>query len=94
METINELIQNYVEHSKKELANMEKRYMLTSYDVDTKVYMQIEGDRIEMHLRYVVDPKNRRHVNDRIVQKLLEAFADEPDIFIGSISSIEITKMP
>ena len=94
LETTNELIKDYVEHSKRELVNMEQKYLLTSYDVDTKVFMQIEGDRMEMHLRYVVDPKKRRHVNDMIVRNLLEVFADESDIFIGSISSIEITKMP
>jgi Small-conductance mechanosensitive channel len=94
LETTDELIKDYVEHSKKELANMEQKYLLTTYDVDTKVFMQIEGDRIEMHLRYVVDPKKRRLVNDMIVRNLLEAFAGESDIFIGSISSIEVTKMP
>ena len=94
LETTDELIKDYVEHSKKELANMEQKYLLTTYDVDTKVFMQIEGDRIEMHLRYVVDPKKRRLVNDMIVRNLLEAFAGESDIFIGSISSIEVTKLP
>lgn len=94
LETVNEVIEDYVEHSKRELSKMEKKYMLTSYDVDTRVFMNIEGDRIEMGLRYVVDPKRRRHVNDQIVQNLLERFVDEPDIIIGSISSIEITKIP
>ncbi|WP_292467023.1 mechanosensitive ion channel family protein [Methanolobus sp.] len=94
LETTNELIKDYVEHSKRELVNMEQKYLLTSYDVDTKVFMQIEGDRIEMHLRYVVDPKKRRYVNDMIVRNLLEGFAGESDIFIGSISGIEVTKMP
>jgi small-conductance mechanosensitive channel len=94
LSTINEIIKDYIEHSKKELARMEQKYMLTSYDVDTKAFMQIEGDRIEMHLRYVVDPKKRRHVNDMIVRSLLETFDHEEDISIGSVSSVEIIKMP
>lgn len=94
LDTTNELIKDYIEYSKKELSNMEEKYMLTSYDVDTRAFMQIEGDRIEMHLRYVVDPKRRRYVNDMIVHSLLEAFTNEPDIFIGSISSVEVTKIP
>ncbi|MDG6242911.1 MAG: mechanosensitive ion channel [Methanolobus sp.] len=92
--TINEIITDYIENSKIELAKMEGKYMLTSYDVDTKAFMQIEGDRIEMHLRYVVDPRKRRHVNDMIVRNLLDTFEHEEDISIGSVSSVEITKMP
>nr|WP_321496592.1 mechanosensitive ion channel domain-containing protein [uncultured Methanolobus sp.] len=94
LQTANELIRDYVDHSKKELESMERKYMLTSYDVDTRIFMLTESDRVEMHLRYVVDPKRRRHVNDLITQGLLDAFASEPDIVIGSISSIEILKMP
>nr|WP_245249942.1 mechanosensitive ion channel domain-containing protein [Methanolobus bombayensis] len=94
LRTTNELIKNYVEHSKKELASMERKYMLTTYDVDTKIFVLIESDRIEMHLRYVVDPKQRRYVNDLLTQGLLDAFNEETDIVIGSISSIEIIKMP
>lgn len=73
---------------------MERKYMLTSYDVDTRIFVLIESDRMEMHLRYVVDPKRRRDVKDLITQGLLEGFASEPEIIIGSISSIEIIKMP
>ncbi|SDF51608.1 Mechanosensitive ion channel [Methanolobus vulcani] len=94
LQTTNSLIKDYVEHSKKELASMERKYMFTSYDVDTKIFLFIESDRIEMHLRYVVDTKQRRYVNDLLNQGLLDAFATEPGIVIGSISSIEITKMP
>ncbi|ETA67639.1 small-conductance mechanosensitive channel [Methanolobus tindarius DSM 2278] len=94
LQTTNSLIEDYVEHSKKELASMERKYMFTSYDVDTKIFLFVESDRIEMHLRYVVDTKQRRYVNDLLTQGLLDAFATEPDIIIGSISSIEITKMP
>lgn len=91
--TINEIIKDYIQNSKRELAQIEGKYMLTSYDVDMKAFMKIEGDRIEMNLRYVVDPRKRRHVNDMIVRNLLDSFEDEEDISIGSVSSVEITKM-
>lgn len=94
LDTTSELTKNYVEHSKKELFNMKEKYLLTTYDVDTKVFMQIKGDRIEMNLRYVVDPKKRRHVSNMITHSLLDVFANETDVFIGSISSVEVTKMP
>lgn len=94
LDTTSEIIKDYVEHSKKELSNMEEKYLLTTYDVDTKAFMQIKGDRIEMHLRYVVDPKNRRKASNMITHSLLDAFTNETDIFIGSVSGIEVTKMP
>ncbi|MDY0385584.1 MAG: mechanosensitive ion channel [Methanolobus sp.] len=94
LDTMSELTKDYVEHSKKELFNMKEKYLLTTYDVDTKVFMQIKGDRIEMSLRYVVDPKKRRHVSNMITDRLLDVFTNETDIFIGSISSVEVTKMP
>lgn len=91
--TINDLIHDYIDSSRKELEGMERKYMLTSYDADTRVYMQIKEDRIKMHLRYVADPRKRRYVNDEIVQNLLEAFSREPDILIGTIAGVDTTKI-
>ena len=76
--------------AKKELVNMGDKYFITSYDVETRIYTKITDNGLDMRLRYVVDPRQRRTTKQLLVQKLLYAFDQEEDIGVGSIMSVEI----
>ncbi len=47
-------------HAEAELANLEQKYLLTTYDVETQVYTKTESDRIDICVRYVVNPRQHR----------------------------------
>jgi len=78
--------------AKKELLNLEKKYFIASYDVQTSIYTSIGENWIDLRLRYVVDPRKRRAINNLLTSKILESFEKEEDIVIGTISSIDAGK--
>lgn len=45
-----------------------------------------------MRLRYVVDPRKRRAVNNLLTSRILEAFEQEEDIVVGTLSSLDSMK--
>ena len=81
---------DFEDSAKKELLNMGEKYFITTYDVETRLYMKIQDNWIDMRLRYVVDPRQRRKIKDILVQNLLEAFEPEDDINVGTATSIDI----
>ncbi|WP_394697884.1 mechanosensitive ion channel family protein [uncultured Methanomethylovorans sp.] len=90
-EIADKLVSTAVMNAKEELINLEQKYLLTSYDVETQVYTKIESDRIDICVRYVVNPRQRRKLRHTIVQELLQAFDVEEDIVLGSINSVEVS---
>ncbi|WP_370575916.1 mechanosensitive ion channel family protein [Methanomethylovorans sp.] len=90
-ETADRLVSTTVMNAQAELANLEQKYLLTTYDVETQVYTKTESDRIDICVRYVVNPRQRRKLRHTIVQELLQAFDAEEDIVLGSINSIEVS---
>lgn len=76
--------------AQKELKQMGQKYFITTYDVQTKLYMKMEENWIEMRLRYVVEPRKRRTISHLLVSNILEALEKEKDIVVGTATSIDI----
>ncbi|KGK97775.1 mechanosensitive ion channel protein MscS [Methanococcoides methylutens] len=87
-----ETLYGFEESAKKELLNMGEKYFITTYDVETKLYMKLQENWIDIRLRYVVDPRQRRKIRNNLVQKLLEAYDQEEDINVGTATSLDIMK--
>lgn len=69
---------------------MGQKYFITTYDVQTKLYMKMEENWIEMRLRYVVAPRKRREISHLLVSNILEALEKEKDIMVGTATSIDL----
>lgn len=76
--------------AQKELRQMGQKYFITTYDVQTKLYMKMEENWIEMQLRYVVEPRKRREISHLLVSNILEALEKEKDIMVGTATSIDL----
>jgi small-conductance mechanosensitive channel len=76
--------------AQKELRQMGQKYFITTYDVQTKLYMKMEENWIEMRLRYVVEPRKRRAISHLLISNILEAFEKEKDIMVGTATSIDL----
>lgn len=76
--------------AQKELRQMGQKYFITTYDVQTKLYMKMEENWIEMRLRYVVAPRKRREISHLLVSNILEALEKEKDIMVGTATSIDL----
>jgi len=67
-----------------ELDDLGEKYLITPSDVDEQIYTKITDNWVDLRLRYVVDPRQRRAVKRSIFEKLLEAFNREKDMKIAS----------
>ncbi len=90
-ETVDDLVSIAVMNAKVELLNLEQKYLLTTYDVETQTYVKTENDRIDIYVRYIVNPRQRRKLKNTIIQEIMQAFDAEEDITLGTISSIEVS---
>lgn len=90
-ETVDNLVSIAVMNAKVELLNLEQKYLLTTYDVETQTYIKTENDRIDIYVRYIVNPRQRRKLKNTIIQEIMQAFDAEEDITLGTISSIEVS---
>lgn len=80
--------------ARTELLLLGEKYFTTTYDVQTKLYMRLEENWIEMRLRYVVEPRKRRAVSHLLISNILEALEKEEDIMVGTAVGIDFTNSP
>jgi small-conductance mechanosensitive channel len=79
--------------AKNELIRMGEKYLIHPSDIEEKIYTGITDNWIDMRLRYVVDPRQRRMIRHSLNEKILEAFSQENDIKIAS-ATFDIVGFP
>jgi len=67
-----------------ELNDLGEKYLITPSDIDEQIYIIMTDNWVDLRLRYVVDPRQRRVMKRSIFEKLLEAFNREKDVKIAS----------
>jgi len=88
-----EITEPYELKAKIELENMGEKYFINQADVDETIYTKITDNWIDLHLRYVVDPRKRRIVRHLLSEKILEELLPRKDIKIAS-ATFEIVGFP
>ena len=76
-----------------QLHRMVERYAVQDTPVESLLYIQLTDNWIEMTLRYVVDPRERRTVAGQLHLELLRHFESEPSITVAS-ATFEIVGFP
>ncbi|GAB6137088.1 mechanosensitive ion channel family protein [Halanaerobaculum tunisiense] len=81
LEIVNQEKEEGVEdRAKKRVKEMSKNYMI-KYSAFTPItYLDIESSGVQITLRYLTSVRQRRTVEDRIYERILVSFAQEPDI--------------
>ena len=64
----------------RELRSAKKRYLIHYRKINPKVYTKIKGDKIQLTLRYLCDPKKRRGSSHRISENILKSLKERDDI--------------
>ncbi len=88
-----EITEPYEEKAKTELVKMEEKYLIAQADVEEDIFTKITDNWIDLHLRYVVDPRKRRLVRHALSERILEELLHEKDIKIAS-ATFEIVGFP
>jgi small-conductance mechanosensitive channel len=68
------------ERFRQQVQRMARRYMIPFRDVEPVVHVQILDSGVELTLRYLTEPRRRRHVVTDLAGKILDAFEAESDI--------------
>lgn len=92
LKTAGPIVGEFEDMAQKELGLLGKKYFITTYDVQTKLFMKMQENWIEMRLRYVVEPRKRRAISHLLISSILEALEKEEDIMIGTATSIDLMK--
>lgn len=93
MSITHEITEPFKISAKNDLIDMGEKYLISRGDVDEKIYTKITDNWIDLRLRYVVDPRQRRRIRHELNEKILEAFSREKDIKIAS-ATFEIVGFP
>jgi small-conductance mechanosensitive channel len=84
---------HFHEQAEAELAEMMKIYPVQMTTVEPTLYIIMTDNWIEITLRYVVEPRERRQVKGLLHHELLQHFQSEPDITVAS-ATFEIVGFP
>jgi hypothetical protein len=79
--------------AQEQLARMVERYSVQDVPVEPLLYIRMTDNWIEMTLRYVVDPRERRTVAAQLHLELLRSFQSDPKITVAS-ATFEIVGFP
>ncbi len=90
---VHETVVPFEATAKNELVKMGGKYFIDQSDVEEKAYLKITDNWIDLRLRYVVDPRKRRFIKHTMHQRILEAFENEKDVKLASVT-IDIVGFP
>ena len=84
---------HFHEQAETQLAEMMKVYPVQVTTVEPTLYIIMTDNWIEITLRYVVEPRERRQVKGQLHHELLQHFQSEPTITVAS-ATFEIVGFP
>ncbi len=80
------ILNSHAEHLSKEaeskVRDASRKYMIYYTKLTPTVYTTVKDQNIQLSLRYLCQPKNRRNSNHEIWEHILIAFKEEKDIII------------
>jgi small-conductance mechanosensitive channel len=92
-EIIQEATAEMTGRAEDEMEEIRKKYLLSTTQTDTRVFMELTDNWVQFHARFIVDARKRRRMHNQVSEKLLRAFEDEDGITIAS-ETVAIEKVP
>jgi small-conductance mechanosensitive channel len=80
-------------HAEEQLHDMMRRYPVQKTSVEPQLYIVMTDNWVEMTMRYIVEPSERRSVKAQLSLELLRHFVAEPNITVAS-ATYEIVGFP
>lgn len=85
-----EYTQEFLRGAQAQIEKMQRYLMVPRFEVDPDVYIKVTDNYIDMTLRYIVDPKQRRKASSFIYAEVFRRIRERDDIEIGS-NTMDIT---
>jgi small-conductance mechanosensitive channel len=88
-----EYTQQFLQGAHRQIERMQRYFMVQRFEVEPDVYMKVTDNYIELTLRYIVDPKQRRKASSFIYAETFRKLRERNDIQIGS-TTMDLTVHP
>lgn len=88
-----EYTQQFLQGAQRQLDRMQRYFMVQHFELEPDVYIKVTDNYIELTLRYVVDPKQRRKASSFIFAETFRKLRERNDIQIGS-TTMDLTVHP
>ena len=88
-----EYTQQFLQGAQRQLDRMQRYFMVQHFELEPDVYIKVTDNYIELTLRYVVDPKQRRKASSFIFAEAFRKLRERNDIEIGS-TTMDLTVHP
>lgn len=85
-----EYTKDFLQGAEAQLEQMRRYFLVPSFDLKPTVYLQVTSNWVQLTMRYVVAPKDRRAASSFIYTKVFERIQGRKDISIGS-STMDLT---
>lgn len=88
-----EYTQEFLKGAQRQIEKMQRYFMVPRFEVEPDVFMKVTDNYIELTLRYIVDPKQRRKASSFIYAEAFRQLRERDDIEIGS-NTMDLTVHP
>jgi small-conductance mechanosensitive channel len=75
---------HFLAHAQTQLQAMQRYFVVPDFELEPNVYVKVTSNWIELTMRYVVDPKQRRTASTFIYREMFTRLAARKDIWIAS----------
>lgn len=86
----NDYTRDFLKGAQSQLEQMRHYFLVPSMDLKPSVYLQVTSNWVQLTMRYVVDPKQRRAASSFIYTHVFERMQGRKDISVGS-STMDLT---
>jgi small-conductance mechanosensitive channel len=87
LDTGNEYTREYLDGAQEQLEQMRRYFLVPAFELKPQAYMKVTSNWVQLTLRYVVQPKQRRSATHFIWQRTFQRLQARKDITIASESS-------
>jgi small-conductance mechanosensitive channel len=88
-----EYTQEFLQGAQQQIERMQRYFMVPRFEVDPDVYIKVTDNYIQVTLRYIVDPKQRRKAASFIYAEAFRRMRERDDVQIGS-TTMDLTVHP
>jgi small-conductance mechanosensitive channel len=93
LQTGQEYTRNFLKDAGEQLEQMRAYFLVPSVELEPTVFMKVTSNWVELALRYVVDPKQRRNASNFIFREVFERIRRRDDIAVAS-ETMDLTVHP
>jgi small-conductance mechanosensitive channel len=89
----NEYSREFLKDAEKDLEQMRRQFLVPQLELKPSVYVKVTSNWLELTMRYVVDPKQRRPASSFIYKEVFKQVSQAKDIQIAS-ETMDLTVHP